>query len=551
MKKNDSIELVIEDMGTDGEGIGHVATEDGRSIAVFVKDAVMGDTIRAAITKVKKQYVYARLVEVIKPSPYRVEPKCPVARPCGGCTLQHVSYEKQLDYKWNKVKNCLSRIGGIEHPEDLMEPIIGMENPWNYRNKAQFPVGMSKDGRIIAGFYAGRTHSIVPVETCFIQHPENEKLMDIVRRWMNDHQVSAYDETTHKGLVRHIFTRIGKYTGEIMVCLVINGNKIPAAQDLIERLVQVPGMKSICLNLNREKTNVILGNEVKYLWGEHFITDFIGDVKYRISPLSFFQVNPVQTQKLYQTALEYGDIKKDEVVWDLYCGIGTISLFLAKHAKQVCGVEIVPQAIDDARENARLNGIQNASFFVGKAEEVVPQQYEENGISADVIVVDPPRKGCDEKLLDCMVKMAPERIVYVSCDPATLARDLKFLEEHGYKVMKVRCVDMFPHSVHVETVVLLSRKTPDDTIEVDLNLDELDATSAETKATYEEIKKYVKEKYQLKVSNLYISQIKRKCGIEVGINYNLPKSENPKVPQCPPEKERAIRDALEHFQMVS
>ena len=431
-----------------------------------------------------------------------------------------------------------------------MEPIIGMEAPWHYRNKAQFPVGTTKDGEIVTGFYAGRTHLIVPVETCFIQHPENEKLMDIVRRWMNDHQVSAYDETTHKGLVRHIFTRIGKYTGEIMVCLVINGNKIPAAQDLIERLVQVPGMKSICLNLNREKTNVILGNEVKYLWGEHFITDFIGDVKYRISPLSFFQVNPVQTQKLYQTALEYGDIKKDEVVWDLYCGIGTISLFLAKHAKQVCGVEIVPQAIDDARENARLNGIQNASFFVGKAEEVVPQQYEENGISADVIVVDPPRKGCDEKLLDCMVKMAPERIVYVSCDPATLARDLKFLEEHGYKVMKVRCVDMFPHSVHVETVVLLSQQKPDDVIEVDLDLDELDITSAESKATYQEIKEYVLKEFGLKVSTLYISQIKRKCGIEVGEHYNISQKEDQRIPQCPKEKENAIRAALEHFAMI-
>ena len=309
-------------------------------------------------------------------------------------------------------------------------------------------------------------------------------------------------------------------------------------------------MKSICLNLNREKTNVILGNEVKYLWGEHFITDFIGDVKYRISPLSFFQVNPVQTQKLYQTALEYGDIKKDEVVWDLYCGIGTISLFLAKHAKQVCGVEIVPQAIDDARENARLNGIQNASFFVGKAEEVVPQQYEENGISADVIVVDPPRKGCDEKLLDCMVKMAPERIVYVSCDPATLARDLKFLEEHGYKVMKVRCVDMFPHSVHVETVVLLSQQKPDDVIEVDLDLDELDITSAESKATYQEIKEYVLKEFGLKVSTLYISQIKRKCGIEVGEHYNISQKEDQRIPQCPKEKENAIRAALEHFAMI-
>ena len=543
LKKNDLVILEITDLGSTGEGIGRV---DG--FTLFVKDALIGDVIQAKVIKVKKSYGYGRLMEIVTPSPYRTEPRCVQARACGGCQIQPLAYEEQLKYKENKVRGLLERVGKVQ--DYVMEPIIGMEAPWHYRNKAQFPVGTTKDGEIVTGFYAGRTHSIVPVETCFIQHPENEKLMDIVRRWMNDHQVSAYDETTHKGLVRHIFTRIGKYTGEIMVCLVINGNKIPAAQDLIERLVQVPGMKSICLNLNREKTNVILGNEVKYLWGEHFITDFIGDVKYRISPLSFFQVNPVQTQKLYQTALEYGDIKKDEVVWDLYCGIGTISLFLAKHAKQVCGVEIVPQAIDDARENARHNDIQNASFFVGKTEEVVPQQYEENGISADVIVVDPPRKGCDEKLLDCMVKMAPERIVYVSCDPATLARDLKFLEEHGYKVMKVRCVDMFPHSVHVETVVLLSQQKPDDVIEVDLDLDELDITSAESKATYQEIKEYVLKEFGLKVSTLYISQIKRKCGIEVGEHYNISQKEDQRIPQCPKEKENAIRAALEHFAMI-
>lgn len=451
LKKNDLVTLEITDLGSTGEGIGRV---DG--FTLFVKDALIGDVIEAKVIKVKKSYGYGRLMAVVTPSLYRTEPRCFQARACGGCQIQPLAYEQQLKYKENKVRGLLERVGKVQ--EYVMEPIIGMEDPWNYRNKAQFPVGRTKDGEVVTGFYAGRTHSIVPVEKCCIQHPENEKLMDIVRQWMNDHQISVYNEETHKGLVRHIFIRIGKYTGEIMVCLVINGKNIPAAEDLIQRLIQVPGMASICLNINQAKTNVILGNQMEYLWGAKYIRDFIGDVQYQISPLSFFQVNPVQTQKLYQTALEYGDIKKDEVVWDLYCGIGTISLFLAKHAKQVCGVEIVPQAIDDARENARLNGIENASFFVGKAEEVLPQQYEEKGISADVIVVDPPRKGCDEKLLECMVRMHPERIVYVSCDPATLARDLKFLEEHGYKVKKVRCVDMFPHSVHVETVCLLERK---------------------------------------------------------------------------------------------
>lgn len=448
LKKNDLATLEITDLGSAGEGIGRV---DG--FTLFVKDALIGDVIQAKVIKVKKSYGYGRLMEIVKPSPYRTEPRCSQARACGGCQIQPLAYAEQLKYKENKVRSLLERVGKVQ--DYVMEPIIGMDEPWNYRNKAQFPVGQTKAGEVVTGFYAGRTHSIIPVEKCYIQHPENEKLMNIVRQWMNEHQVSVYDEVTHKGLVRHIFTRIGKYTGEIMVCLVINGKKIPAAQDLIERLIQVPGMTSICLNINPEKTNVILGNQIKCLWGANYITDFIGDVKYRISPLSFFQVNPVQTQKLYRTALDYGDIQKDDVVWDLYCGIGTISLFLSKHAKQVWGVEIVPQAIDDARENARLNGIENAGFFVGKAEEVVPQQYEENGISADIIVVDPPRKGCDEKLLECMVKMAPERIVYVSCDPATLARDVKFLEAHDYKVKKVRCVDMFPHSVHIESVCQL------------------------------------------------------------------------------------------------
>ena len=474
MKKNDSIELMIEDMGTDGEGIGHVATEDGRSIAVFVKDAVMGDTIRAAITKVKKQYVYARLVEVIKPSPYRVEPKCPVARPCGGCTLQHVSYEKQLDYKWNKVKNCLSRIGGIEHPEDLMEPIIGMENPWNYRNKAQFPVGRDKEGKVVTGFYAGRTHTIIDTSHCDIQAEGNDTIIKCVRDFLQEYNISTYDEETHTGLMRHILTRVGFTTGEIMVCLIINGTKLPHADVLVERLRQIDGMTSISININQDKTNRILGDTCKTLWGQDYITDYIGDVKYQISPLSFYQVNPKQTEKLYSTALAFAGLTGNENVWDLYCGIGTISLFLSQKAKQVYGVEIVPQAIEDAKNNAKLNGITNAQFFVGKAEEVLPQFYENakkkenitddtastghtDMLRPDVIVVDPPRKGCDEKCLDTMLAMSPERIVYVSCDSATLARDLKILCEEKYELMKWQAFDQFSHTTHVESICLLER----------------------------------------------------------------------------------------------
>ena len=382
---------------------------------------------------------------------------------------------------------------------------------------------------------------------------ENREILDIVKQFMKEMKIEPYDELSHKGLVRHVLIRKGFKTGEIMVCLVINGNKLPGKERLVEMLTGVDGIKgmtSISYSVNQEKTNVIMGKEIVNLYGPGYITDYIGNVKYQISPLSFYQVNPVQTERLYGTALEYAGLTGNEIVWDLYCGIGTISLFLAQKAKKVYGVEIVPQAIEDARRNAEINGIHNAEFFVGKAEEVLPERFEKNHVHADVIVVDPPRKGCDAVCLDTILKMRPERVVYVSCDSATLARDLRYLADGGYVVERGRCCDMFPGTVHCETVVLLSQQKPDDTIEIDLDLDELDATTAETKATYEEIKAYVWDKHHLKVSSLYISQIKRKCGLEVGQNYNLSKSENPKVPKCPPEKEAAIMDALKHFQMI-
>lgn len=564
MKKNDRFVLKIEDMGENGEGIGRL---DG--YIWFVKDAVIGDVIEAGVTKMKKQYGFARLIRVIEPSEYRTEERCPSARRCGGCQIQAVDYQEQLRLKEKKVYNNLKRIGGLsslllpggeetteqtkeekERNAVVMEPIIGMENPWRYRNKAQFPFGRNKDGRIVTGFYAGRTHDIVKQEDCLLGVEENREILSIIRNFMEEYKIEPYNEETHRGLVRHVLIRKGFQTGELMVCLVINGRKLPGQQALTERLLEIPGMTSISLNVNQEKTNVILGKELINLWGEGHITDYIGAVQYRISPLSFYQVNPVQTERLYGTALEYAGLTGNETVWDLYCGIGTISLFLAQKAKQVYGVEIVPQAIDDARENARLNHMENVEFFVGKAEEVLPEQYERNQIYADVIVVDPPRKGCDEKCLETIIKMSPKRVVYVSCNSSTLARDVKYLEERGYRTERVRCVDMFPHSGHVETVVLLSRKTPDDTIEVDLDLDELDITAAESKATYQEIKDYVLKEFGLKVSTLYISQIKRKCGIDVGEHYNISQKENQKVPQCPKEKEDAIRAALEHFAMI-
>ena len=549
-QKNDVLTVKIEDMGHDGEGIGKC-----EGYTLFVKDTVIGDLAEVKVIKAKKNYGYARLMRLIKPSEHRVEPICPVARPCGGCQLQMLDYAEQLRFKEKKIAENLQRIGGmIEIP---MEPIVGMETPFRYRNKAQFPIGQDKNGKRITGFYAGRTHQIMENRNCYLGVEQNEEILNRVLTWMEENRVSAYNEETGKGLVRHVLIRFGFTTKEIMVCLVVNGKKLPAEEKLIGSLTELKGMTSISLSVNRERTNVIMGKEIHCLWGQSYITDYIGNVKYQISPLSFYQVNPAQTEKLYGLALEYAGLTGNETVWDLYCGIGTISLFLAQKAKKVYGVEIVPEAIVDAKNNAKINQIENAEFFVGKSEEILPSYYNQYAkdhpgeqAHADVIVVDPPRKGCEENLLHTMASMQPDRIVYVSCDSATLARDVKVLGELGYEVKKVRGVDQFPMTCHVETVVLLSQQKPDDTIEIDLDLDELDATAAETKATYEEIKAYAWDKHHLKVSSLYISQIKRKCGLEVGQNYNLSKSENPKVPKCPPEKEAAIMDALKHFQMI-
>ena len=545
-RKNDLVTLEIEDCGIDGEGIGKA---DG--FTVFVKDAVIGDTVTAKIIKAKKNYGYGRLMEVLKPSPYRVEPKCEFARQCGGCQLQALSYDQQLVFKTNKVKGHLERIGGFT--DIPMEPIIGMDELFHYRNKAQFPVGRNKEGKIVTGFYAGRTHNIIENRDCALGVAENKEVLDRVIAHMEKYGIEPYNEATGKGLVRHVLIRYGYFTKEVMVCLILNGNKIPKEEQLVKSLCEIPGMTSITINVNKKHSNVILGEEIRLLWGQEYITDRIGDISYQISPLSFYQVNPMQTQKLYAKALEYADLHGQETVWDLYCGIGTISLFLAQKAKFVRGVEIVPAAIENAKENAKLNGLENTEFFVGKAEEVLPREYKKNGVYADVIVVDPPRKGCDETLLETMVEMNPERIVYVSCDSATLARDLKYLCERGYELRKVCPVDQFGMTVHVETVVLLSqlKQKPDDYINVTIELDDMDITSAETKATYDEIKKYVAEHNAgMKVSNLYISQVKRKCGIEVGKNYNLPKNEDSRQPQCPEDKESAIVEALKHFNII-
>ena len=616
MKKNDIFELEITDMGTDGEGIGHY---DGMTF--FVKDALIGDVITARATKLKKNYGYARVEEIKTPSTFRVEPECELHKRCGGCQIQALSYEKQLEFKNNKVRNNLMRIGGFskEELDSKMQSPVGADNPYRYRNKAQFPVGYDRDGNIVTGFYASRSHNIIPVEDCRLGVPQNKEILDIIKEWMNECGITPYDENTHKGLVRHVLIRYGFTSKQIMVCLVINADELDperragniagaecgkiadkrncdkasdnkecgskasdsrhnAADALCEKLSGIDGMTSISYNINKENTNVILGKKTVCIWGRPYIEDTIHllsypdftpqgtGITYQISPQSFYQVNPKQTEKLYSTALAFAGLTGNENVWDLYCGIGTISLFLSQKAKQVYGVEIVPQAIEDAKNNAKLNGITNAQFFVGKAEEVLPQFYENakknekitddtkttghtDMLRPDVIVVDPPRKGCDEKCLDTMLAMSPERIVYVSCDSATLARDLKILCEEKYELVKWQAFDQFSHTTHVETCVLLSKLKSTPHIEVDIELDEMDLSKAESKATYAEITQYVLENTGLNVSRLYIAQVKRKHGLIERINYNVGDGKS-RVPQVTPEKEKAIEDALRHFQMI-
>ena len=555
-RKNDIVTLEIVDCGTDGEGIGKA---DG--FTVFVKDAVIGDTIVAKIMKAKKNYGYGRLMEILKPSPYRVEPVCLSARQCGGCQLQAVSYEEQKVFKEKKLRGHLERIGGFT--EFPMEPLIGMDDPYHYRNKAQFPVGRNKEGRIVTGFYAGRTHAIIENRDCALGIPQNKDVLDRVIAHMEKYNIAPYDEATGKGLVRHIFVRYGFFTGELMVCLIINGQDLPHQRELVEKLCEIPGMTSISLNMNKKRSNVILGDKVKTIWGEDYITDKIGDISYEISPLSFFQVNPKQTWKLYSKALEYADLHGEETVWDLYCGIGTISLFLAQKAKFVRGVEIVPAAIEDAKRNAQINHIENVEFFVGKAEEVLPREYEKNGVYADVIVVDPPRKGCDEMLLKTILKMQPKRVVYVSCDSATLARDLRFLCDNGYELKKVCGVDQFPQTVHVETVVLLSHKKPDGHINVKVEfskgegkvpLDNItkraEGYKPKERVTYKMIKEYIEAKYGFKVHTAYIAEVKRDLGLPMYDASNA--VEELKQPRKHPtaEKVEAIKDALKHFEVI-
>ena len=644
-KKNDLVALKITDLTEEGQGVGKC---DG--LVFFVKGSVMGDVVEAKILKVKKNYAYAKVEKLLEASPFRVTPLCPVAGKCGGCQLQHLSYEKELAWKEDRIAQSLIRIAGI--PEEEVhakgEGILGGKTE-RYRNKAQYPVQNGKGIReektagggapvknkkeseneqesyepLCMGFYGFHSHRIIETKDCLINSAENPLILRCIKNWAREYQIPGYEEETGKGLLRHIFLRKGFSTGEILICLVLNGKSLPHGKELWEKLQglslsaeevglqrgedvscgmdaqseadgrcgvdtereadihcgvdaqseadvhygknrKVPGkIVGLSMNINEGRGNAILGRETLCLYGKDSIEDKIGELSFSISVPSFYQVNPAQTEKIYGKALEYAALTGEETVWDCYCGIGTISLFLAQKAKQVYGLEIVPEAIENAKKNAEKNGLYNTEFYVGAAEEVLPKWVEEQkrelsakgadrgiGDMVDVVSLDPPRKGCDEACLSAVLELSPKRIVYVSCDPGSLARDIKYLGEGGYKLEKWVGIDNFPRTGHVETVALLSKLDVDKHIDVEIKLDELDLTSAESKATYAQIKQYILEKFDLKVSTLYIAQIKKKCGIALREHYNKSKKEKQVIPQCTPEKEEAIMDALRHFKMI-
>ncbi len=557
VQKNQTIEIEIADLGNQGEGIGRY--ED---FTVFVEGALPGERVRVLMVKVKRRYGYAKLLKILQPSRERVAPLCQLAGRCGGCQLSHLSYGGQLRYKQNRIAQALERIGGLSV---VVPPVLGMAEADRayYRNKAQFPVRDGENG-LTAGFFAPRSHRLIPVEGCQIQSRASHRLMPVILNFFRKKGIAAYDEGRHTGLVRHVLIREGYATGQVLVCVVINGTSLPHGREFVD-LLRGEGVQSISVNRNRERTNVILGPETVTLWGNGYIEDRIGDLRFQISPVSFFQVNPIQTKVLYEIALEMAGLTGREIVWDAYCGIGSISLFLAQRAKRVYGVEIVPEAIADARRNAALNGMDNVEFYVGKAEDVIPEWHAKQGVRADVIVVDPPRAGCDRALLEAMVDMAPERIVYVSCDPGTLARGLGILcqELGAYRVERVQGVDMFPETVHVETVVMLSHKKPDSVINVKVEfgegegkvpLDNIAKRAAvykpKERVTYKMIKEYIEAKYGFKVHTAYIAEVKRDLGLPMYDAPNAVEELKQSRKHLTAEKVEAIKDALKHFEII-
>ena len=537
LAKNQEHTVTIEGYGEGGMGVARI---DGR--VVFVHGALRGEKCRVLILKTLKSVAFAKVLEVIEPSSERITPDCPYFPRCGGCTYRHIRYEEELRLKKQRVQDNLSRIGGSDV---TVEEILGARDTLRYRNKAQYPV--SKDGAV--GFYRARTHEVIECEHCLLVKPEADAAAEALREYMQSCRVAGYDEKTGRGLVRHLYIR-SNAAGESLVCVLVNGDKLPKEDRLVTLLRDAcPKCTGIVLGTNTKKGNVILGDRYRTLWGSDRLEDTLCGKTFRLSVPSFYQVNRVQAERLYAKAIEFASLTGQETVLDLYCGAGTITLALSDHAKKVLGAEIVPEAIDDARENAARNGVKNAEFFCGDASDVAKKLAREN-LRPDVITVDPPRKGLAADVVESIAEMQPQRVVYVSCDSATMARDVKRLADLGYTAQRACAVDMFPRADHIETVCLLSKLNAKQHIEVEIKMDELDLTAAESKATYEEIKAYVLEHSGMKVSSLYIAQVKQKCGIIERENYNKPKSEDAKQPQCPPEKEKAIMEALKHFGMI-
>ncbi len=527
--------LNITAQGSNGEGIARL---DGYTL--FITGAVKGDLVRAKVSKLNKNYGFATLKEIVEPSSYRTEPPCPFFEKCGGCQIMHMTYEGQCEYKSQTVKDALYRIGGIDCDADF----VPCESVTGYRNKMVFPFSANGEW----GFYKGSSHEVVQLKDCLLGDSLNKDVLNFVRDFAKEHNITFYNEETHQGILRRVFTRVSAETGEMMVVISANKNSIPHSDALVSGIALLsPRITSIILNINTKRTNLVLGDENITLFGKDKLTDTLLGLKYEISPHSFFQINHAQTEKLYAKALEYASLDKTQTVFDLYCGIGTISLCASKLAKKVIGIEIVAPAIENARKNAENNNISNAEFYCSPAEDITPRLVEQ-GICPDTVILDPPRKGSDEKTLSAIIKAKPKRIVYVSCNPATLARDLKFLTENSYRTTNVTAYDMFPNTCHIETVALLSRQKVTEHIYIDVNIADLPKTTRTT-ATYPEIKAYIKDKYGLCVSSLNIAQIKEKHGFEKRENYNKGK-EGHRVPKCPPEKEKAIEDAFKHFGML-
>ena len=546
LQKNQILTLRIERLSSDGSGVAHSA--DGE--AVFVPGTAPGDEARVRIVKDCGRYAFGILDELLTPSPDRIPVDCPVAGPCGGCSLRHLDYAAELRAKQESVLDAFRRIGGLEVPvlDILPSPEVD-----RYRNKVQFPVGVDKNGAPCIGFYAGRTHRIVPCPDCKLQPGVLNEIGNALCAFFAQQGIRPYDEQSGKGLVRHIFLRRGAHSGQIMVCLVCTRAKLPHAEQLCTALrEQFPAISTILLNVNAKNTNVILGSENHILYGPGYIEDTLCGVPVRLGPLSFYQVNTLAAERLYGVASQYAQLTPDDTLLDLYCGMGTIGLSMADQCRELIGVEIVPEAIESAKANAARMGEAVAAksrFFCADAGQAATQLAAE-GLHPDIVMLDPPRKGCDEATLSAVVRMAPRRVVYVSCNPATAARDAAWLEKNGYHAEKVQPVDLFPRTKHVEAVLLLTKLNVERHIKVDVSMDELDVTAAESKATYNEIRDYVWEHYQLKVSNLYIAQVKQKYGIIERENYHKAKNENAKQPKCPKEKEDAIVEALKHFQMI-